>query len=402
MLTPQSHPTLRSMIAATGHSEELNSQDAIAEALSQCADTFGGKTPQAGFLYAGIDHDHQVLLDGVEEKYPGIQLIGSTTHGELSSTGFLEDSVVLMLMHADGVTFSAVVEEGVAGNTEDAAQQAAAGALQKLNEPARLCIAISDPFGVDSTALIGKLVEVLGQDVPVCGGLAGEPLRWEQTYQFCNGKVFKDAVVLLVLAGPLRVSTGVASGWESMGGDHRITDAEGLTIMAIDDEPVKDVWLRYFGSDVVSGTRHMLAVYAEPDDVGSGSNGSGVYLSAPLDWNDDGSMVVSPAIPTGSRFRFADATREQILSGAESSVVQAVKDFEGTVPDAGLFFSCAARHASLGTRVEKEYAVLREQLGEMVPMIGFYTYGEFCPLSGSVISRAHGATFVSVLIAEHS
>ncbi len=388
------------MIAATGHSEDLDSVDAIEEALNRCAEMLAGKTPQAGFLYAGIDHDHQALLDGVEEKYPGIQLIGSTTHGELSTESFAEDSVVLMLLHAEEITFRAVALEGVAARTEEIARRAVSGALEGLDDPGRLCIAISDPHGVDSTALMGTLVDALGHGIPVCGGFASEPLRWEETYQFCNGKVFQDALVLLVMAGSLRVSTGVASGWEPMGGEHRVTDAEGLTIKSVDGEPVRDVWLRYFGSDLLTGGRHMLATYVDAESVSSDADGAGFYLSAPLDWKDDRSLVVSPPIARGSRFRFADATREQVLSGAESSVAQAARAFEGSPPDAGLFFSCAGRHAVLGTRVEQEYDIVRNRLGATVPTIGFYTYGEFCPLTGSVISRAHGATFVSVLIAE--
>ena len=46
----------------------------------------GGSTPQAGFLYAAIDHDFPVLLERVEARYPGLELIGCTTDGELSSS----------------------------------------------------------------------------------------------------------------------------------------------------------------------------------------------------------------------------------------------------------------------------------------------------------------------------
>ena len=46
------------MIVATGRSEDLESADAIEEALDACAETLGGKTPGAGLLFAGITHDH--------------------------------------------------------------------------------------------------------------------------------------------------------------------------------------------------------------------------------------------------------------------------------------------------------------------------------------------------------
>ncbi len=388
------------MIAAIGHSEDIDSADAVVEALEQCAASLGGKTPQAGLLYAGIDHDHQALLDGVENRYPGIQLIGCTTHGEISSEGFAEGSVVVMLLHAEGVTFAASVAEGVAGDPEGAARRSAGGALDGLEEPARLCVAISEAFGVNTPALLGKLSEVLGPGVPVCGGLAAEPLRFEKTYQFCNGKVFTDALALLVFAGPLKVSTGVASGWEPMGGDHHVTESDGVVVSMIDGEPVKDVWVRYFGSDELIGYRHLLAVYPDAEGEEPGLNGSEFYVSTPFEWKEDGSLVVGPPIPSGSRFRFANASREQILAGVESSASGARDTFAGNAPDAALIFSCAGRHGVLGTHVKREFEVLREHIGSAIPTIGFYTYGEFCPLTGSLIPRAHSSTFVSVLLGE--
>ncbi len=389
------------MIAAVGHSEDLNSSDAIAETLDQCAETLAGKTPQAGLLYAGVNHGHQALLDGVEARYPGLQLIGCTTHGELSSDGFAEDSVVLMLFHSESVQFRAGVSEGAASDPQGAAQRAADQALEGLEEPARLCIVLSEPYGVDTPSLLGKLTEVLGQAVPVCGGLAAEQLRIEPTYQFCNGKVLTDSLALLIFAGPLRVSTGVASGWKPMGGDHRVTECEGVSVKMIDGEPVKDVWSRYFGSDELVGYRHQVAVYPDAEDGLPGSNGSDFYMSTPFDWNENGGLNMGPPIPAGSRFRFASASREQILAGAESSASRARETFSGGAPDVALVFSCASRHSILGTRVEREYEILREQLGSAIPMIGFYTYGEFCPMTGSLIPRAHASTFVSVLIGEH-
>ena len=99
------------MTVATGHSHDPDSADAIAAALDACADALGEKTPQAGLLFCGIDHDFQALLDGVEARHPGLQLIGCTTHGELSPEGFAEDSVALMLLQSDRVQFRAGVAE---------------------------------------------------------------------------------------------------------------------------------------------------------------------------------------------------------------------------------------------------------------------------------------------------
>jgi hypothetical protein len=203
------------MIVATGHSEDLDSADAIEEALDRCAETLDGETPQAGLLFAGIDHDHQALLDGVEARYPGVQVIGCTTHGELSPEGFAEDSVALILFHSGRVQFRAGVGEEIRTDPA-AARRAASMALEGLDGPVRLCIALPEGCGdLDSPGtipmrLLDALSAALGPDVLVCGGLAADQTRFTGTYQFCNGRVYSDAMPVLLVAGPLHVSEALA------------------------------------------------------------------------------------------------------------------------------------------------------------------------------------------------
>ena len=381
------------MIVALGHSEDLDSVDAIAEALDACAETLREKTPQAGLLYAGIAHDHQALLDSIEARYTGLPLIGCTTHGELSSDGFAEDSVVLMLFHSERVQFRTGVGEGVRGDPEGAARRAAAMAKDGLTQPVRLGIIVPEGLGIDVNAVTDTFHSVLGPDVPVCGGLAGDQVRFETTRQFCNGRVYTDAVPVLVLAGPVLVATGVASGWVPTGDEHRLTNTERQTIIEIDGEPVRDVWNRYFGSFEIRGSRNQFVIYPDGDAARE------FYLCAPSHFTEDGSMVTLNPVIDGARIRFADATRDQVLDGAGASAESARAGYVGT-PDAALVFSCAGRHALLGTQVGREIGLLQEHVGADVPTIGFYTYGEICPLPGSQTPYTHGATFVTVLIGE--
>ena len=381
------------MIVATGHSYDLDSADAIEEALDACAEKLADRAPQAGLLFAGIDHDHQALLHSVEARYPGLSLIGATGHGELSDRGFAEDSVSLMLFHSERIEFGAGVGESVRADPEGAARRAVAQAKEGLTQPVRLGLTVPEGLGIDMRAVTETIHAEIGPDAPVCGGLAGDQVRFEQTYQFCNGRVYSDSVPVLLFAGPLRVATGVASGWVPLGDDHVLTKTEGQTIIEIDGEPVRDVWNRYFGSFELRGSRNQFVVY--PDGVESRE----FYLCAPSHFQEDGSMATLNPVIQGARIRFADATRDQVLDAAGSSAESARARYEGT-PEAALVFSCAGRHAWLGTQVGREIGLLQEQVGTDVPTVGFYTYSEICPLPGSPTPYNHGSTFVTVLIGE--
>lgn len=391
------------MVVVLGHSEELDSTDAIAEVLQQCTASLNGQVPQAGLLYAGIDHDFQVLLDGIEDQFPGIQLIGCTTHGEISSAGFAEDSVVLMVLHGEQVQCRAGVGQGARTDPKGAAQRAVEAALDGLTAPVRLCLTHPEGLGIDADALLSTLCATLGPDVPVCGGMAGDQVRFEQTYQFCNGAVYTDAVPVLCLAGPLDVSTGVQSGWVPLGKSYRVTRVKGAVVSEIEGEPPRDFWMRYLGSFDLTGTRSFFAVYpggTSVNDPTASEETRDYYPCAPSHFQEDGSMVtLNPVLP-GSHIRFADATRDQVLAGAGASMAHARTTYPGTAPDVALVFSCAGRHALLGTRVGLESSQLREHIGAEVPTIGFYTYGEICPLPASPEPVTHGGTFVTVLIGE--
>ncbi len=386
------------MIAATGHSHELDSADAIAEALGQCAEALGGKQPGGGLLFVGIDHDFQVILDAIEARYPGVQLIGCTTHGELSTDGFAEDSVSLMLFHSDNVAFGAGVGENVRADPEGAARLAVGQARDGLTLPIRLGITLPEGLGLDMKLVTDSLHDALGSEATLCGGMAGDQVQFKQTYQFCNGRVYSDAVPVLVLAGPITLSFGVASGWVPMGEPHQLTRTEGQTIYEVDGEPVKDVWQRYFGGFDIRGSRNQFAVYPEAAEKGELRE---FYLCAPSHFQEDGGLAtLNPIIP-GAMIRFSDATRDQVLEGTTTSVNAAAESFDGT-PDAALVFSCAGRHALLGTRIAQEIELLQNRLGSSTPVAGFYTYGEICPLPGSPMPYTHGTTFVTVLLREES
>jgi hypothetical protein len=55
-----------------------------------------GQRPQLGLLFAAIDYEAEVIPAAVLVAFPGLELIGCTTDGELSSEhGLSEDSAVL-------------------------------------------------------------------------------------------------------------------------------------------------------------------------------------------------------------------------------------------------------------------------------------------------------------------
>ena len=64
-----------------GHSDDVDSRDAIIEVLEQCKKGLGKLKPNAGLLFSSIDYEHVVMLKSIRKKFPGIELIGCTADG---------------------------------------------------------------------------------------------------------------------------------------------------------------------------------------------------------------------------------------------------------------------------------------------------------------------------------
>lgn len=180
-------------------------------------------------------------------------------------------------------------------------------------------------------------------------------------------------------------------------GEHYATRAEGPVIREIGGESPREVWKRFYGVSEFDGYRNAVAVY--PDEGGRSEE---FYLCTPSHFQEDGSIVTFIPVTPGARLRFTDATRDDILSGANASAERARADYGDGEPDAALVFSCSGRHMLLGTRVGEEAGLLRDQIGAEVPVAGFYTYGEICPLPGSPTPFSHNCTFVTVLLGEEA
>lgn len=372
-----------------GHSDDPSSNDAADEVLAQVRAAIGDDPPIAAVLFAACAFDGSVVAR-IREGLPGVPLIGCTTDGECSSVlAFAEDSLVLTVFASDRVRATVGVGRGLARDTDAAVRDAWAAAGG--DQPPSLVIVLAESLGVSGAAIVRSLNELVPSTVPVVGGSAGDQGRFEATTQFYGDEVLHDAVTILAFHGPLRVSTGVASGWAPLGSRARVTRASGTAVHEIDGQPAMDWFRRFFGDRETPSPEHPFAVYDPPSSAT-------FYLRAPLQYrNDTGAILFAGDVPEGSEVQVTEATRAAILDGAARAMAQAVDGFVGE-PSAALVFSCAARKQVLGTRTREEVDRLRPQGNAPIPLAGFYTYGEIGANHAGGATQYHNETVVAVLL----
>jgi hypothetical protein len=375
---------------AVGHSNDPDAASAIAEVVAQCQLTLAGHCPQAGILLAAVDFDHALMLKAIQQAFPGIDLIGCTTDGEVSSTlGFQQDSLVLTLFCSDVLEIRAGLGRHLADGPVAAAQQAIAQATG--DRPPQLCLALPESLTTSGTTIINSLKAILGDRFPIFGGLASEEWQFKRTWQFYQTEVLQDALPILLFSGPaLRFSYGVASGFRPVSQRGQVTKSVGHILHTIDDKPALSFFRSYFG-DLDPSPEHPLAVFDAAQ--------AHFYLRGFSGYDPVTGTITSFAdIPEQAIVQMATASRTEILLGAKTSMQQALAGYPGPQPEVALLFSCASRRKILGTRAPEEYQLIQTCFDFPITCAGFYTYGEIAPFPQLGEVQLHQDTLVTLLL----
>ena len=209
--------------------------------LSVRLNWLGKNLKRASYIQLSI-FDHELVLERIHHVFPGLELIGGTTDGEVSSVlGFQQDSLTLTLLCADDIEIRAAVGRQVSKNPEAITQKAATEVRQQLTMTPRFCVGIPESLTTSAASILRGLQLALG-DVPVFGGATADQTKMEQTYQFYKTEVLSDAVPFLLFAGNVLFSHGVASGWRPIGKRSRVTKVTDNTIYEIDQQPALDFY----------------------------------------------------------------------------------------------------------------------------------------------------------------
>jgi hypothetical protein len=378
------------MRTAVGHSDQIDSKDAIEDVLLQIEAKIGGEAPKAGVLFASVDYEHAELLERIQDRWPGLPLIGGSSDGEISSVrGFCHDSVLLTVFTGEGFDVMSGLGRELSRDPQ-AAVRAAVGGLGE--EHAGLCITTFAPT-TNGSEVVRALDRELGGHAAIVGGLTGDHRESRgRTREFFGGEVLSDSLPVLLLQGEFRCGYGVGSGWFPIGAHHVVTRSDGHLVHEIDHRPALEIYRDYYGTiPNQSLGEYPLAVYVG-EDVWS--------LRAILESEPaTGALRFAGEVPEGSTVRITEVMNEGILSGSTESLAAALKHYGGAQPEGALIFSCAARKWVLGTQAQREIDELRACAAALgapeLDIAGLYVFGEICPLDGT--SAFHNETCVSLV-----
>jgi hypothetical protein len=362
-----------------------NSPEEIKSALQQSmADGFA---PTLAFVFVSIKQNRKAVCEILNDK--GIDIIGATSSGEFINGHQSEGEMVVMLFNINKDDYSILFEDIGERSLPDAATGMAQVALQKFNKPAFiLCSTLLAADGrlLEGETLIRSIEKVVGPQVNIFGGMAGDDITFTGTYVFTNTQSTDYGMVALVLNEDKISLHGMAiSGWKPMGVFRTVTKSEGNLIYSIDDQPALKMYLRFLGMDISSADDHVKFF----DSVGVHypfqieRENREALMCNPIGYDKEKKALICESdVVQGSKFRFSTPPDFDIIETVVNKASE-LKNETHAEAEALLIFSCAGRLSALGPMAQEENEGLSGVWN--VPMAGFYTYGEF----GRAINGKH-------------
>lgn len=331
------------------------------------------------------------------EQYPDSVISGCSTAGEIEGATVSDDSVVVAVAQFDSTKLrSAHVGIESASESSEAGRQLGA----ELQAPdLRAVIVLSEGLGVNGTDLVHGLNEVLGDNVIVTGGLAGDGDRFGSTWVLVDGEPRTKEISAVGLYGDaVEVGYGFKGGWDIFGPERLVTRSVGNVLYELDSMPALDLYEQYLGDRAAelpaSGLLFPLAL-REP-----GADGQLVRTILAVD-QVARSMTFAGDVPEGVFAQLMKANFDRLIEGAESAALAAGNLGVGEGPVLSIAISCVGRRLVLGERIEEEVEATLGALPPGTRQIGFYSYGELSP-GGLGNCELHNQTMTLTTIGERT
>ncbi len=385
------------MRVVVGQAEDIDTLKAVRRVIYQCQTQLAGDVPRAAILMAGVEYDHVLVLQALQAAFPELPLIGCTTAGEMASaSGFSDDSLALMILCSRQLTFGVGRGLSLSLDPEAAVDRALTMARGSLPGPEQLCLVFCEGISAPAHEAVQALNQKVAAGCPVFGGVAAHPWHIEtQTRQFHNHEALADAIVVLLIHGPVAFRFSISNSWQPVGKRAPVVESAGSEIRVIGDKPALEFYRHYLGSHSHPVLEFPLAVHSPESRR--------FYILAPLGHDEDtGGVRFAVPIHKGQIVQLTEVTRERMISDVRQTLAaESLMPDDDWRPAAGLIFSCATRKHILGTQTAEEIELLRTHLPRGIALTGFYSFGEISPLDAEGQSLLHNCTFITLLLGEH-
>lgn len=370
----------------------LAAKEALRKAVNQLAD----EKAKLAIVFSSVNLAFPVLLKTLGEFLEEVPIVGCSSAAVISNLEISKQGLVIMLLSFSQETFFNTACAKEINTTADSGEKLGEELLYGFQNVRRdLGIIFLDGLLENSSNLLSGLQERLGKSFPIIGGCASDNLAFKKTFVYFNQEMLSGAASSILLGGKLTFGIGVQHGWKPLGKPRYITKSSANVVYEIDNLPAANIYQDYLACDLEKIRKEFKRI-SILYPIGIYLPGEKEYLLRNLlSIHDDGSLTFQGGVPQASQIRLMIGTKESCLAATEQALEEVKNEFLGKKINFVLVFNSISRYILLGRQANRELEIIRESLGQEIPIIGIYTYGELAPLRAinyQGVTRFHNQT----------
>ncbi len=347
----------------------FSTKETVNDAVNDIAGQLEGFDTKQLIFFASSKFQSAAISRAMYRTFPGSNVFGCSTAGEIISGKMLKNSIVAMAFNALAIKDSKIeVVENI--KKTDGIKQAMDSFTNYYKLPVLdmdpqeyVGIILVDGLSLAEEALMQKISDMT--NVIFVGGSAGDDLKFKAAHVYANGKSFTNAAVLALVKPANKFAFIKTQSFSDLGKSLEITCAneEAREVISINNKPAAAAYAEAVGTSFNDVPKHFmrnplgLMIEDEP------------YVRSPQQILDNGSMKFYCSISEGMELSLLQSTN--IIDDTRAALATAREEL-GSMSGI-LTFNCILRTLEL---YEKN---LSDQYGELfagIPTIGFSTYGE--------------------------
>jgi hypothetical protein len=323
-------------------------------------------------VFFGIDHDAELLARLLDQAFPGVNVSGCSTAGEIGPFGMMQGGLLLIAFPREGFRvhcelITDIDQFGVEHAT-DAARRLKAQVSYAAPSPPKdniFALLLVDGLSNAEENIVAAINWEI-DDIELIGGSAGDGNCFDRTVMINNGRVAQRAAILMLVESDFPFRVFKTQNFEPTDIKLVVTsaDTKNRIVYELNAEP--------------AAREYATAIGLQPNDLGPFSFasyplvvkvGGDYYCRSIRNMNPDGSLSFFCAIDEG--LVFTVARPRDILSATEATLQEIDTTLGGI--DVVVGFDCMLR------RLDAEARQVRHQMDELYKkysVAGFHTYGE--------------------------
>ncbi|MBU1006621.1 MAG: FIST C-terminal domain-containing protein [Candidatus Omnitrophica bacterium] len=367
-------------IASCGVSAKLDSFAAGRESAQNAYYQLGRREPNIAIVFISTIFDQKQAIRGIRSVIKNAPLAGCSSAGSITSEGLIRGSVSVFLIYSDSVSISLGIGNDISKNARLAGHKAANNAFVNSlkDKTTKAYMMFSDSLSGNGANILRGAQEILGTSFPIIGGFAADELCFQKTYQYLNNNIYTDSVVGVLISGNINIGIGNEHGWQPIGKPHKITKARSNIIKEIDKKIAVEIYEDYLGKTLQELNHMGIGKLGISYPLGIKIKGDGDYLiRIPLRIEDDGGLFMSSEIPEGTDVNLMIGDKTLALGATRSACLKAVSGIRQNNIKFIAVFNDVARYNLLRKDCRREVEIIKEIFPGNIPIMGFYTYGEY-------------------------